>query len=60
MKLKILRTILFYLSIIILSCYFYLKEGFIEVLGFLGIMILASVVYLWVEYDSVIKEMKDF
>ena len=60
MKIRILRTILFYLGIIILSCYFYLKDGFIEVLGFLGIMILASVVYLWVEYDSVIKEMKDF
>lgn len=52
MKLKILRTILFYLSTIILSCYFYLKEGFIEVLGFLGIMLLASIVYLWIEYSD--------
>lgn len=50
-KIKILRTILFYLGVVIFSCYFYLKEGFIELLGFLGIVLIAFATYLWVKED---------
>lgn len=52
MKFKILRTILFYLGITILSYSVYLKNNFSEGFGFFGAMLLASVVYLWIEYDN--------
>lgn len=52
MKLKILRTILFYLGIIFLSYSVYLKSNFSEGFGLFGAMLMASVVYLWFEYSS--------
>lgn len=52
MKIKILRTILFYLGIIIFSYSIYLKTSFSEGFGFFGAMLMASVIYLWIEYDS--------
>lgn len=52
MKLKILRTILIYLGIIIMSYSIYLKHGFSECLGFFGCTLAASVVYLWIEYSD--------
>ena len=52
MKLKILRTILFYLGIIIFSYSIYLKTDFSEGFGSFGIMLMASVIYLWMEYSG--------
>ena len=50
MKIKIIRTILFYLGILIFSYSIYLKHGFSEGFGFFGAMLMASVIYLWMEY----------
>lgn len=52
MKIKIIRTILFYLGILIFSYSIYLKHGFSEGFGFFGIMLMASVIYLWMEYSG--------
>lgn len=52
MKLKILKTILFYLGISIFSYSIYLKHGFSEGFGTFGIMLAASVIYLWMEYSG--------
>ena len=52
MKLKILRTIVFYLGILIFSYSIYLKHGFAEGFGFFGVMLMASVIYLWMEYSG--------
>ena len=52
MKLKILKTILVYLGIIIMSYAFYLSHGFSEGLGFFGGSLVSSVVYLWIEYSD--------
>lgn len=52
MKFKILRTILFYLGITILSYSVYLKANFSEGFGLFGAMLMASVIYLWFEYSS--------
>lgn len=52
MKFKILRTILFYLGIIFLSYSVYLNNNFAEGFGFFGAMLMASVVYLWIEYSG--------
>lgn len=52
MKLKILRTILFYLGITFLSYSVYLNNNFAEGFGFFGAMLMASVVYLWIEYSG--------
>lgn len=52
MKLKILKTILFYLGISIFSYSIYLKHGFSEGFGAFGIMLAASVIYLWLEYSG--------
>ena len=50
MKIKIIRTILFYLGILIFSYSVYLKSGFSEGFGLFGIILIASVIYLWMEY----------
>ena len=52
MKIKILRTIVFYLGVLILSYSIYLKNGFYEGFGFFGAMLIASVIYLWMEYSG--------
>lgn len=52
MKLKILKTILFYLGISIFSYSIYLEHGFSEGFGVFGIMLAASVIYLWMEYSG--------
>ena len=52
MKLKILKTILFYLGISIFSYSIYLKTGFSEGFGAFGIMLAASVIYIWMEYSD--------
>lgn len=52
MKLKILKTILFYLGILIFSYFIYLKRGFSEGFGDFVFMIAASVIYLWFEYSE--------
>ena len=52
MKIKIIRTILFYLGILIFSYSIYLKCGFSEGFGFFGAMLMASVIYLWMEYSG--------
>lgn len=52
MKFKILRTILFYLGITFLSYSVYLKNNFAEGFGFFCAMLIASVVYLWIEYSG--------
>ena len=52
MKIKILRTIVFYLGVLILSYSIYLKHGFSEGFGAFGIMLAASVIYLWMEYSG--------
>lgn len=55
MKLKILRTILFYLGILIFSYSIYLKHGFSEGFGAFGIILAASIIYLWLEYSEFYK-----
>ena len=50
MKTKILRTILVYLGIILLSCSIYLECGLSRALAFFGVILMASVIYLWMEY----------
>ena len=55
MKLKILKTILFYLGISIFSYSIYLEHGFSEGFGAFGIMLAASVIYLWIEYSEFYK-----
>ena len=52
MKLKILRTIVFYLGVLIFSYSVYLKNGFSEGFGFFGAMLIASVIYLGMEYNG--------
>lgn len=52
MKLKILRTILVYLGIILLSCLIYLEYGISSALAFFGAFIIGSIVYLTIEYDN--------
>ena len=51
MKIKILRTIVFYLGVLILSYSVYLESGFSEGFGFFGAMLMASVIYLGIEYS---------
>ena len=55
MKTKILRTILFYLGILIFSYSIYLKHGFSEGFGTFGVILAASVMYLWIEYNDFYK-----
>ena len=52
MKTKILRTILIYLGIILLSCSIYLECGLSRALAFFGTFIIVSIVYLKIEYDD--------
>ena len=52
MKIKILRTIVFYLGVLILSYSVYLESGFSEGFGFFAAMLMASVIYLGIEYGS--------
>lgn len=52
MKTKILRTILVYLGIILLSCSIYLECGISSALAFFGAFIIGSIVYLTIEYDN--------
>ena len=52
MKIKILRTIVFYLGVLIFSYSVYLESGFSEGFGFFGAMLMASVIYLGIEYGS--------
>lgn len=52
MKSKILRTILVYLGIILLSCSIYLEFGIARALAFFGTLIIVSIVYLNIEYDD--------
>lgn len=46
MKLKTLRTILFYLGLLILSYSVYLEDGFSKGVGFFGAMIMLSIVVI--------------
>lgn len=55
MKIKIIRTILLYLGILIFSYSIYLKHGFSEGFGAFGVMLAASVIYLWIEYSDLYK-----
>ena len=55
MKIKIIRTILFYLGILIFSYSIYLKHGFSEGFGAFGVILAASVIYLWIEYTDFYK-----
>lgn len=50
MKIKIIRTILLYLGILIFSYSIYLKHGFSEGFEAFGVILIASVIYLWIEY----------
>lgn len=52
MKLKILRTIVFYLGVLIFSYSVYLENGFSEGFGYFGAMLIVSVIYLWMEYSG--------
>ena len=52
MKIKIIRTILLYLGIILLSCSVYLECGLSRALAFFGTLIIVSIVYLKMEYDN--------
>lgn len=52
MKLKILRTIVFYLGLLIFSYSIYLENGFSDGFGFFGAILMASVIYLWMEYSD--------
>ena len=52
MKLKILKTILCYLGIIIISYSIYLEKGIPNALAVFGTMLIASIMYLWMEYDD--------
>lgn len=52
MKIKILRTILLYLGIILLSYSIYLECGLSRALAFFGAFIIGSIVYLKIEYDD--------
>ena len=52
MKIKIIRTILFYLGILIFSYSIYLKNKKKKRIGFIGIMLMASIKYLWMEYSG--------
>ena len=52
MKIKIIRTILLYLGILIFSYSMYLKHGFSEAFGAFGVILMASVIYLWMEYSG--------
>lgn len=52
MKIKILRTILMYLSILIISYSIYLAKGFADGLCCFGCLLIASIVYLWMEYSD--------
>ena len=55
MKIKILRTIVLYLGILIFSYYVYLKCGFSERFRFFSAMLIASAIYLWIEYNDFYK-----
>ncbi len=52
MKIKILRTIILYLGILITSYSIYLTKGFADGLCCFGITLMASIVYLWMEYSD--------
>ena len=52
MKIKILRTIVFYLGVLIFSYSVYLKNGFSDGFAFFGAMLMASVIYIWMEYSE--------
>lgn len=52
MKTKILRTILLYLGIILLSYSVYLECELSRALAFFGTLIIVSIVYLNIEYDD--------
>lgn len=52
MKFKILRTIIIYLGLIILSYAVYLKTGIQDGLAIFGAMLIASSLYIWIEYDD--------
>lgn len=52
MKLKILRTIVFYLGLLIFSYSIYLENGFSDGFGFFGAILMASVIYLWMKYSD--------
>ena len=52
MKFKILRTIIIYLGLIILSYAVYLKTGIQDSLAIFGAMLIASSLYIWIEYND--------
>lgn len=52
MKLKILRTIILYLGILIISYSIYLAKGFADGFCCFGYTLIASIVYLWMEYSD--------
>lgn len=52
MKIKILRTILLYLGIILLSYSVYLEFKLSIALAFLGTLIFLSILYINIEYDD--------
>lgn len=49
MKIKIVRTVAFYLCAIIVFYYIHLRSGFFIAFTFLGTMLLVSTVHLWIE-----------
>lgn len=56
MKLKILRTIILYLGILIISYSIYLAKGFADGFCCFGCTLIASIVYLWIEYSDFEKQ----
>ena len=52
MKIKILRTIILYLGILITSYSMYLANGFADAVFYLGLTLIASIIYLWIEYSD--------
>lgn len=49
---KYLRTLLIYIGIILFSLAITMKDGLCDGISVLGICLVCSTVYLWVEYGS--------
>lgn len=52
MKIKILRTIMVYLGILIISYSIYLAKGLADGFCCFGSTLIASTVYLWIKYSG--------
>lgn len=51
-NMKYLRTLLIYIGIILFSLAITMKDGLCDGISVLGICLVCSTVYLWVEYGS--------